>query len=192
TRAPLAVAGGSRRIGAWRRSNAERSPGRSPRKYWRGRPPHARPTFPSASRPTAAEARRTNPRLVTFDDRAAVASVIADQDPGSVPARVEPRPAIGPIDVRLEGLHGVGVGVDPHPLLRLLDAPVDHVSKRPELLDLLLELRELIGMRVRRERVAHGARHARRRERDAHLLLGRCVPLDEKIAGPNLRQQRLG
>ena len=72
------------------------------------------------------------------------------------------------------------------PLVRLLDAPVDHVPERRELVDLLLELRELVGVRVRREGVAHGAGHPGLGELRPQLLFRGGVAVEEQIADLDL------
>src|SRR3989442_14521496 len=63
----------------------------------------------------------------------------------SVSARVELRAFVRPDDVRLQRLHGVGIGIDLHSLVWLLDTPVDHVPERGALVHLLLELGALVG-----------------------------------------------
>ena len=50
-----------------------------------------------------------------------------------MPSRIELGAAVGPVDVGLERLHGGRVRIDLHALVRLLDAPVDHVPERREL-----------------------------------------------------------
>src|SRR3972149_1665602 len=83
----------------------------------------------------------------------------------SGPTRFSPR---GPPSL----LPGVRGGIELLALVRLLDAPVDHVPQRRELVDLLLELGKLVGMVVDRKGVAHGARHAGPGKFGPHLLLG--------------------
>jgi hypothetical protein len=62
----------------------------------------------------------------------------------SVPAGIEHAAAVRPVHVGLESLHRIGVRLDPLALVRLFDAPVDHVAQSRKLPDLLLELRELM------------------------------------------------
>src|SRR5437773_681459 len=108
-----------------------------------------------------------------------------------VAARIELGPSVRPVDVRLQRLHGVPVGIDLHSFVWLLDAPVDHVPERRELVDLLLELGELVGMVVRSEGMAHGAGHPGLGKGDTELLLGRSVPVEEQITDLDLLHENL-
>src|SRR5882672_9893983 len=58
------------------------------------------------------------------------------------------RAGVRPVDVCFQGLHRVRVGIDLLTLVGFLDAPVDHVAKRRELVHAHLILRERVRMRV--------------------------------------------
>src|SRR6266508_4699632 len=135
--------------------------------------------------PTAAGASPRKPRRVSPAD-AGVASLLMSRRRAdrSMPSWIELRPTVRVVDVRLERLHGRRVRVELHALGGLLDAPVDHVAQRAELADLLLELRELVRVRVRRVRVAHGARHAGPGELRVHLLLRGLVAVEQQVPEP--------
>src|SRR2546422_7916412 len=153
TLAPFEVAAGARSSGGGDRPGLE------------GAPPHAR-RIPGATTisPAAAPARPRKPRRDTAGDHATASNSLLAAGDASVPTGIQSAALVRPDDIGLERLHGLGVGIDLHALVRLLDAPVDHVPERGELVHLLLELRELVRMIVRGERVAHGARHPCLRE----------------------------
>src|SRR3954463_4157887 len=109
----------------------------------------------------------------------------------SMRARLELGAPIRPVDVRLECLHRVGVRIESHAFVGLLDAPVDHVSQRRKLADLFLELGELVRVDVGRKGMAHGAGHPRSRQLHAHLRLGLGVSVEEQIADPHLLEEDL-
>src|SRR6266508_1493201 len=159
TLAPFDVADGMPSTGRWSRSCVSDSA------------PHTRRIAGSASRPAAVEARPRKPRLDTAGRHGGASKSIIAASEASVPTGVELAALVRPDDVGLERLHGLRVVGELLAFVRLLDAPVDHVPERGELVHLLLELRELVRMGVRRERVAHGAGHPGLRQLSVQLLL---------------------
>ncbi len=73
---------------------------------------------------------------------------------------IQDRTLVGPVMIRLQCFHRGTVDIDPFAFVGIFDAPIDHVPQGRKLLNLFLELRELMGVRVRCERVTHRARHA--------------------------------
>src|SRR3989475_12904280 len=187
TLAPLRVLGGRLSEGKCSRSNGERSAGSLPMSRPFREPAHAS----RMKSPAAVEASPKKPRLekphARWSDWRAMTVPCSD----SVPARIEFGAPVRPVDVRLERLHRGRVRIDLHALVRLLDAPVDHVAERGELADLLLELGELVRVVVRPERVAHRARHAGPAELDVQLLGRGVVPVEEQVAHPHLLHEEL-
>src|SRR5438874_998127 len=181
TLAPLRVFSGRRSSGRCSRSSGESNAGSPSRSRRSGEPAHA----PRMKSPAAVEVSPRNPRLERRARRV-LWRAMAVPWRRSVPARIELAAAIRPVDVSLERLHRGRVRIDLHALVRLLDAPVDHVAERCELADLLLELRELVRMVVRPERMAHRARHAGPGELDVQLLRRGIVPVEEQVADPHL------
>src|SRR2546428_10862461 len=184
--APLRVLGGRLSEGKCSRSNGERSAGSPPM----SRPFREPATASGMKTPAAVGASRKKPRLekphARWSDWRAMTVPCSD----SVPARIEFGAPVRPVDVRLERLHRGRVRIDLHALVRLLDAPVDHVAQRGELADLLLELRDLVRMVVRPERMAHRARHAGPGELDVQLLRRGIVSVEEQVADPRLLHEQ--
>src|SRR5262245_5248561 len=118
TRPPLDVVAGRRSRGWWRDSA----------------PPSACRGGGTVVRSPAAAARRRNLRRDTGSDGGAVRRGI--EAGVSVAAGVQLAALVRPRDVGLERLHRVGVGAERHALVGLLDAPVDHVPQRRELVHL--------------------------------------------------------
>src|SRR6266545_710335 len=185
TLAPLPATTGSRSTGRWRRSKGGRRSGSSALRRRAGAAPQARPLAPPPQSPTVAATPPRKRRRDNASDRDGPGVLITEAG-DSMDSRREFGTPVGPVDVGLQRLHGVAIGVDLDALVRLLDAPINHVAERRELVDLLLELRELVGMRVRREWVAHGAGHPRLGQRYVHLLLGVPVSMEQEIPGLHL------
>src|SRR6266508_5334410 len=185
TLAPLLATTGSRSTGRWRRSKGGRRSGSSALKRRAGAAPQASPLAPPPQSPTVAATPPRKRRRDSASDREGREVLIAEADDSIDPGREFGTP-VGPVDVDLERLHGVALGIDLDALVRLLNAPIDHVPERRELVDLLLELRELVRMRVRREWVAHRAGHPRLGQRHVHPLLGGPVSVEQEIADLHL------
>src|SRR5438132_2960660 len=182
TLAPLRVLAGRLSEGKCSRSSGERSAGSPPRSRLSRDPAH-----PSRMKsPAAVEASPKKPRLEKPHARRSDWRAMTVPCSDSVPARIEFGAPGRPVDVRLERRQRARVRIDLYALVRLLDAPVDHVAQRGELADLLLELRELVRVVVRPERMAHRARHAGPGELDVQLLRRGIVPVEEQIADPHL------
>src|SRR5439155_17719465 len=146
----LRVFAGMRSNGRCSRSSGERSAGAPASSRLQEEPARA----PLMQRPATDEASPRTSRLERTRARKMGWRAIVGR---SVPARIQARAAIRPVDVRLERLHRGRVRIELLALGGLLDPPVDHVAQRGELTDLLLELGELVRMRIGREGMAHGA-----------------------------------
>src|SRR5262245_40399945 len=106
-------------------------------------------------------------------------------------SRVELAALVRPDDVSLERLHRVRIDRDRHALIRLLDTPIDHVSKRRKLVHRFLELWELMRVRIGARWAAHSARHAGRRQLYAKPLLSLLVTVEQQIAEADLLHENI-
>src|SRR5882672_2877518 len=107
----------------------------------------------------------------------------------SVPARVELRLAVRPVDVGFQRLHCVPVRIDLLAFVRLLDAPADHVAQGGEGRHLFLVLGKLVRVRVRGEWVAHGTGHPGVGQFHAEPLLRVRVAMKQVVAVLHLFQE---
>src|SRR5437667_2132897 len=174
----LRVFAGMRSKGRCSRSTGERSAGSPPSK----RLPDDAARAPPMQRPATEASPRTS-RLERTRARKMGWRAIVGR---SVPARIQFGAAVRPVDVRLERLHRGRVRIQLLSLGGLLDAPVDHVAQGGELPDLLLKLRELVGVRIGREWMAHGACRPRPAEPHVQLLLRAVVSVEEQVPDAHL------